>query len=29
MLRRSQRGQSMVEFGIVIPFFLIFIMFDI
>ena len=26
MLRRSQRGQSMVEFGIVIPFFLIFIM---
>lgn len=26
MLRRRQRGQSMVEFGIVIPFFLIFIM---
>lgn len=26
MLRRSQRGQSMVEFGIVIPFFLVFIM---
>lgn len=26
MLRRGQRGQSMVEFGIVIPFFLIFIM---
>ena len=26
MLRRSQRGQSMLEFGIVIPFFLIFIM---
>ena len=26
MLRRGQRGQSMVEFGIVIPFFLVFIM---
>lgn len=26
MLRRSQRGQSMLEFGIVIPFFLVFIM---
>ena len=26
MLRRSQRGQSMVEFAIVIPFFLVFIM---
>lgn len=26
MLRRSQRGQSMVEFGIVIPFFFVFIM---
>ena len=26
MLRRGQRGQSMVEFAIVIPFFLIFIM---
>lgn len=26
MLRRRQRGQSMVEFGIVIPFFLVFIM---
>lgn len=26
MLRRSQRGQSMLEFGIVIPFFFIFIM---
>lgn len=26
MLRRRQRGQSMVEFAIVIPFFLIFIM---
>lgn len=26
MLRRSQRGQSMLEFAIVIPFFLVFIM---
>lgn len=26
MLRRSQRGQSMVEFGIVVPFFFVFIM---
>ena len=26
MLRRSQRGQSMLEFGIVIPFFFVFIM---
>ena len=26
MLRRGQRGQSMLEFGIVIPFFLVFIM---
>lgn len=26
MLRRSQRGQSMLEFGIVVPFFLVFIM---
>ena len=26
MLRRRQRGQSMVEFAIVIPFFLVFIM---
>ena len=26
MLRRGQRGQSMVEFGIVVPFFFVFIM---